>query len=282
LEPGARALVDAILDASEVERAASDDLPEVLRDPPWLRGDKPAKKKKPKKLAIEPLPVREGMVWREGEREKWAASAPRGHLTQVSPRNDDGWRALRGPYMAHNGALFCLIAPEHIARAEVSKLRPSKPLARNQAPFMRALVARLELDAQDAALAFAQASPKDGGELLLPFGTLAAADHIARRAKKREAPALRWLARHAERSALSFIPRALAGDSCAAHALSLLARSQPATLDRVAARYGEEAAGALAPLLMTSELDGLPRKLPALPALWSPAAMPAPILRDRK
>ncbi|MEM9187704.1 MAG: DUF4132 domain-containing protein [Myxococcota bacterium] len=281
----ARDRVESAIAGAAQPKASLDELPEVLASPPWTR-PKP-KKKKPKALTLEPLPVETAMAWRPDEREAWAKQrggwSPAVFSEQdfLALKTTDDWAAL-GKKRAKGFQSYGATSVEQVAR---------KWGRRAAEGAMRSLVARFELGALDFAISFAYESPKDGYAHLGPFVGPEVANAVAfglSKHKSAKAASEKWLRRHPEAAAKVFIPQALGADRGVAGRACLALRylyegDHRPIVEAVAERYGPSVPAATAALFGGDELMRLPRKLPAFPAFWAAEAMIAPtLLASRK
>jgi len=281
-----------------VAEAPQEALPEVLRAPPWTTGRRPpAPARLARDLAVLEAPVVED--WRGDERARWQhVEALPAHLQTLG--DERAWRDaaqrrldLLGESRERLGGLgadawelrwFLLHAPRPVAAWVARRWEPSGRW--NEAALLRGAVARLGADALPLVERCAAAKAW-GVEAALPLGAPSLAPAVAAglgKATVRDA-ARAWLRRHPEPAAIGLVPHAL-GRAAARrrHAIaalkSLLRRGHGALVRDVAARYGADAAEALAPLLDASPLDDFPARRPSLPRWFDPDALPSPELAD--
>ncbi|BBL76840.1 DUF4132 domain-containing protein [Methylomagnum ishizawai] len=297
------------------EEAAAAALPEVLRDPPWNRKDRP-----------KPLPVLdlaaprqvEALVWPEGLREQWLsavdekiarywrdkseaariewglAKLPLTDAAQARARAglplnpSDFDRAYSLEYTAyllklHSDALTIL--PPKVADAIWAGI-PAKLWHGWEPEVLRALFAQRGFAALPKLLEYIQARPGRGLDMALPFRTPRVAPlaaHAFRNLKQAKAPALAWLRLHPETALAALIPSALGKPGAAREDAwttlrGMAAEGFEAQIRRIAADYGTDAASAVDALLATDPLWSVPAKMPKPPAFFVPTAFRRPRL----
>ncbi len=271
MDAGALAALQKLAEASTTSAPADlASCPEVLQKPRWL-----AKKKAkgPKKVALEPLAHAPSMRWPEGVKEQFEATAT------PSPRksmNDDEWRkSIQGDYRIDG---ICH-APEAVALERMESWRPADSWYIE--PWIRAVVARFELDAIEVVRSYAANLPAYGLAVALPYDDDVLAPIAAdayRRLKSARATAREWLRLHAECAFVALLPAALGGNgkekTSALAAIGYLASEGfGPLLIEVGGRYGDDARKAAELLADADPLDQLPKKIPALPS-WATEAIP--------
>lgn len=290
------------------EEAAAAALPEVLRDPPWNRKDRP-----------KPLPVLdlaaprqvEALVWPEGLREQWLDPGDGGiarywrdksadardawglaqfQITEAgqararagSPLNPDdfGWA-----YLCESRAFVLPLLSPQVADAIWAGI-PAKVWQRWEPQVLQALFAQRGLEALPKLLEYIQARPGRGLDIALPFRTpqiAPLAAHAFRNLKQAKAPALAWLRLHPETALAALIPSALGKPGTAREDARTTLRGMPAEgfeaqIRRIAADHGADAASAVEALLQTDPLWSVPAKPPKPPGFFVPAAFRRPRL----
>lgn len=263
-EPGPTAVpAAASAPARTVAPAPEESVPGVLREPPWTR-----------RVVLEGLArdVAPALVWEPGEREEYAdlgstvgARAWSEVLRRPSWRWSEDWmelldrapRELVRPLLREGGAVL----PDHGWNRDA----------------LRGLLGRYGDDVLPYVVRVAVRYGSFASVLLPvegPAVALAFARWLARPPAVREV-ALTWLARHPDAAARDLVPVALSGpgeDRTAAGAA--LRRLAPEVVARAAAAYGPAAAQGVAALLHADPLDGLPERMPRVPAWLDPAGLP--------
>lgn len=304
-------LLDSFEDAQE---AAPEDLPDLLRDPPWQGRAAAALPC----LDLAPLQPVEEMVWPDGLKEAWAKC-------QVSSGYyESGWQwfqqknpasTLEGFYLdkldikdtAHAKVLaggrldagdfvekdqYCnntdilLLLPEVAALAVWDSHPASLWSAWGSSGALRTFFTRHGVACLPGLLAYAKARPVEGLGLALPFRSprlAALAAHALKSVKIAKQAAAQWLLAHAETAAIALIPQAFGTDPVprveAQTTLRWLAQNgHEALLHQAAARYGEAAAQAVGRLLATDPALIVPAKMPKLPRFFVAAAFRRPVL----
>ncbi|MEM9073668.1 MAG: hypothetical protein AAGE52_34580, partial [Myxococcota bacterium] len=274
-------LVAAAIAEANVPVATADALPAVLATPPWTRPKKKTKKRKA--LALETPDLTDALVWRPGEQAQWDARGGTWGLggfkakDVLALRTRADWDAL-AEKDAKRFASYGYQSPAQIAR---------KHLRRTVEDAMPKLVAEHGLKALEAALSFAEESPKAGCAMLAPYASPRAAEAIAlafAKHKSTKNACERWLRRHAELAATVLIPQALGKDRSkatrATRALAFLIGPRREVVLAVANSYGKDVPEALLALFAGDPLLKLPRKIPKLPDFWRAGAAEAPRLKS--
>jgi hypothetical protein len=305
-----RTRLEAVLAPTGVLMPEADveSLPEVLRDPPWLR----AKPKKAKAAPVEPVvaSTESAMAWDDGQREQWRAPY---HWSDWDDEDsdDDNRLALfddkRLKRALHRFG-FDNAGIERLTRGETavssdakSESRDSQALARMPATIagavwrsmpasnwsdyffcgFRNLLARDELVQLPALLKFAADRPAIGLALCMPFACseiapIAAAILRGGSGANRRL-AQRWLRKHAALAARTLVAQSQSSEakarSDAEFALRMLA-AQPdgtARLDAAIASLGDAGSAQLARVLTFDPLSLFPTRLPTLPEFWRPS-----------
>ncbi len=273
--------------------AAATDVPAVLANPPWER---PRPELRP--LALDPILVPLAHVVTEPELEAWAdyekwGIAAAEYRKQVKLSREEWARVIeegRSRSSIELSIMHC--APIDLARAAWEEKGPPGyyPNPYYGMSILSAILRRgvelvpglLTLVRRDPA--GVDRMPIDAiGKVLGAFDGTAIADawiDVGLSGKRVRAAAEAWARRHPKTMALAAIPKALAtAPSAGAVAfLRALASSHRATLDEAVALYasasGKDVAGSLAAVVGASPLDWLPPKLPKLPELVVPSALP--------
>lgn len=312
-----RARLESILKPSgalspEVDAAS---LPEVLRDPPWLR----AKPKKTKTAPAEPVAAiaESAMAWDAGQRAAWAK------LPSWSDWDDEDFTASDAPYapkrltwMLHRFG-FDDAGIAQLERGETAastnarhEARDPNPLAQMPATIagavwrslpaaswsdyfvggFRRLLARDELAQLPALVRFATERPALGLPLCMPFACSDIAPIAAlllrggSGANKRHAQ--RWLRKHLDVAARALVPQSQATEarlrSDAEFALRMLVAlpDGAARLRAAVAPLGDAGAAQLERVLSFDPLALFPARLPTLPDFWRPSLLARPRLAD--
>lgn len=290
------------------EEAAAAALPEVLRDPPWNRKDRP-----------KPLPVLdlaaprqvEALVWPEGLRERWLDPGDGGiarYLRDKSADARDTWGLAQfqindaaqarvraglplGPddfgwaYLWESRAFVLPLLSPKVTDAMWAGI-PAKVWQRWEPQVLQALFAQRGFEALPKLLEYIQARPGRGLDMALPFRTPQVAPlaaHAFRKLKQAKAAALAWLRLHPETALTALIPPALgkpgaAREDARTTLLGMAAEGFEAQIRRIAADYGADAASAVDALLATDPLWSVPAKMPKPPAFFVPTAFRRPRL----
>ncbi|MFC9996825.1 DUF4132 domain-containing protein [Nocardia sp. NPDC127526] len=271
--------------------AASDELPDFLRIPPWEWRQPSADSIVVPGLGT-PRPVT--LDWQEGERERWAtARYPYQDPNETEPADRD-WPAVIATALAnqHSDRRYKLIrtfcaAPTELLIPHLDVLQPehfwgsfsgmNRILARFGDPVVPLIVAAVQVD------------PADRAEVLAPLAGTEVTRLMARLLGGRRTAgiATTWFDRHIATAAPDLIAAALDKPARprkqAWAALHLLARrGHRDLLLATAAGYGSAAVAALEAELITDPLLLLPATIPALPSWLIPAALPPIVLRDNR
>ncbi|WP_239140262.1 DUF4132 domain-containing protein [Actinoplanes campanulatus] len=264
---------EAVLAASDTAKAAAEDVPDILLDPPWSR---PVERRP---IVVAGLTVAEParVVWAAGEREGWGDGswAARhggsrgwtGIVETLDSGGDPGW----------DGVFFFLQGPDELTRPRVAAWRPG--FSYDMEDWGPELLARFEADAVPALIDAARQVPRSGAPVLAPVAApevalLMAGWHARSRPVKRVAAA--WFARHSAFAAHALVPVAAGrpgparGDAEAA--LRLLPRDQVLA---AAGRHGPEAVASVEEILAVDPLTVLPKTMPVLPDWANPATLPS-------
>jgi predicted DNA-binding WGR domain protein len=264
--------------AGGAEDARADELPPVLRSPPWTQARKAAS---PVVLDKAPaIDLADKMSWASGEREEWKQ---REGYSASNDTDSDLMRLINDNKQARAAQLA--VCPEELA----VRLAPLTTLSHwNDEAWFFPIAARHELN---AVLFFEKRMEGDFRDVLpalLPYGVARFAPKVAEAlAEKRSLRALAraWLMRHPEHAVAGLLGAALGKlgrpRKLAEAALRTLAQAgQSAVVLEVAQRAGVK--DAVAALLTLDPLDLLPAKMPKLPGFADAAALPRPLLKARK
>ncbi|GII02798.1 DUF4132 domain-containing protein [Planobispora takensis] len=270
--------ISAISAAATAATAPPEALPEVLVSPPWTRRRTARKPVVVSGLVCADEPA---VVWAPGERDSWRSVGS--WWSEDYHRN---WRKIAADIAARRGhsgwhgevSLF-VAGPEELARPLIETWRPADLWGVSD--WIRAVVARFELDALPMAVDSARKNPGQVAPALLPFAgpeiAVLMAEWLAR-LKSVRATALAWLARHPDAAARALVPAALGKPGAARRQaeqalLALAAGGDRDAVARAAAGYGPAAEAAIADLLAVDPLDVLPAKIPAVPGWADPAIL---------
>ncbi|QFG20417.1 DUF4132 domain-containing protein [Actinomadura sp. WMMB 499] len=253
------------------------DLPEPLCGLPWDRPVRPVVR------GLAP-PGTSEIVWRDGERARWAAAADDLEPWEGEPNWDelvDVLRAGGDPVLEGRVAVH---GPDERVRPLLAAWEG--PPAWLDDAWTRAIVARFELDAYPAVRRAAKRSSWAHAGLLLPFLDSAVAELMCGwlTRGKRAAPAAReWGDRHGLAAVPFLAPPALGKPGAAR-------RNAEAMLRRIAARHGGDAVAAAVPAAaeeLRTVLAAHPaatrlHRRPDLPVWADPDALPRVLLRGRE
>lgn len=298
------------------QEAALDDLPDLLRSPPWTQAKRPAELPT---LALVPLQQGEAMVWPEGLQERWAAykvsvwreqqlqdkqkkdptlTLEKHYLRELSIKSSAHAKVLAGePLVAddivkqtyyYDNPDVLLLLPERAALAVWNSLPSHIWATWYGGEPLGALFARYGLACLPGLTAYASARPTDGLALALPFRSAKLAPiaaHVFKNLKKSKPAAMQWLQAHVETALAALIPQAFGKDRAprenAQATLRWLAQNgHEALLRKTAADYGNAAAQAVEQLLATDPRLIVPAKMPKLPVFFVPAAFRRPLLAN--
>jgi hypothetical protein len=287
-----RAGVEAV--SATIERlpeAGPDDVPALLREPPWTRKRKAAK---PVVVPDLPAPAEWTLEWEPGERADWT-EAEEGRFGRLW-RKHIPWKEYLRDYRAGrlnefdytNETRLFLAAPAEEIRPLLAGWRPERTWEAEE--WSKILAARFELDAVPVLCHLARTVPASGLPALLPYvgpeAAALAADALVRLKSVRPV-ARAWLRRHPEAAARLLVPAALGKPDAerrnAEVALRTLAADGHAGAVRAAAaEHGPTVAAAIETLLDTDPLDILPARMPVVGDWADPQLLPQVLLRGRK
>ncbi|HEY9841702.1 MAG TPA: DUF4132 domain-containing protein [Candidatus Obscuribacterales bacterium] len=309
LSPDQAALLASLQSAAPASQpvAGSEDLPELLRLPPWERVRPQAS---PALLELTPPAKRRQIEWRPEDENSGAPRLPSGatppvpvpaYALELSSEDEAAIAKFRHPvWRAHVYDLDKLspAAALHVFNACL-QLSPQMTYPPGPQPgfkgwdpdvssdcFMR-LLRRLGTDALPGMIALAWASPGQNFQHLTCVVSPRLAFTMAKGLELAKVRSLcwAWLNRHRQDTALGLIPIALSPQdphqTWAAQFLRRLGlQGWGETLRSAAANYGPAAAAALEQLLAADPLLDLPAKAPALPDFCQAALLSAPILHS--
>ncbi len=295
VSPAAAELLTQLTEQSKPrEEATADELPPVLRTPPWTTKVKVAP---PVVVKLSPLPLAEEIAWKPGEEAKrrsgptWLAERPErvaenlaiihGQSATTAGPNERSWNMQNAVVFTYLPKADFLALPDTI---ELSRFNWS------YYDVIGTLIARHGLDVLDFALRASEVETVGAVEALVRVRSPRVAPLMAdayARLKKARPTALEWLLAFPEAAAAGLIPLALGQPgktrTSAEVALRLLSqRGARAVIEDVAKRYGAEAENGTRAVLDFDPLLTFPAKLPKLPAFWNAGAFTRPLLRDRK
>ncbi|GAA2070659.1 hypothetical protein [Actinomadura alba] len=282
----ARTVIEAVQRA-RVADASADALPRLLVEPPWTQK---RKAHKPLVMPGDPAGVERALRWTPGEREEWARADGRGYVASADRSELERDLAAFQKRPSNQYVAFKLFnhGPEDLVRPLLADWRPRSWWFAVE--WMKALVARYELEALPHALEAARTQPASQGSVLLPFLDAEVAALMAgwlARLKSARTIAIAWFDRHGVDAARLLFPAALGKLSKerrqAEGALRLIAAKAGAerivAAAAAAAANGEAAAGAIEALLATDPLDILPARPPKAADWLEPGLMPQVLLR---
>lgn len=296
LGPAAIAVLDALaLDAAPKVEAAPEELPPVLRAPPWKEK---RKTQAPKELSLVVPSWDEKIAWRAGERVKRGKETERGmtpvkekvgdHLAAIEKTNADGLATTKPSYARQNASIF-LRLPEK----ELLAVLPEAKLEHfgwNYYDVADALVARYELAVLEPLLRFAEREPSHVVRAVERVDSPRVAPLMAEafyRLKTFRDVAGDWLAAFPGAATVGLLPLAVGKEkrprAIAENALRFSAsRGHRDAMLAAANACGDGAHDALAEILDFDPLHALPAKIPNLPGWWSAGAFSRPLLRGRE
>ncbi len=306
VEPAVAARFRAVLAALNCAEASPEQLPELLREPPWLRKARPAALPV---LAVDTLPLPDVLTWTEAERAQaqkveippWVRNRKGGvdGFPADLGLTPEGARRVRAGEPLQEGDLDSG-EQRYPVPASILVCPPAARLALwNSYParrwntwddnwrVIRALLAEYGIAALPGTVAYARAFPLESlpqlgwidSPQLVPIAL-----HGLRNLKKAREPAGSWLRRHAHTAItvalpIAFQPDANAVRDDARHGLRwLCAQGFEAQAQAIAQTYGPDMAAALDALRAQDPLLVLPARMPRLPGFFSPGAFRRPML----
>lgn len=296
----------AVLAALNAAEAAPEQLPDLLREPPWLRKARPAALPA---LAVEALPLPDRLTWTEAERQQalkvdlppWVRNRKGGvdGFPADLGLTPEGARRLRAGEPLQTGDLdsgeqryplpACVLVCPPAARLALWNSYPARRWNTwdDNWRIIRALLAEYGTAALPGAVSYARAFPLDSlaqmqwidSPQLVPVAL-----HGLRQLKKAREPAGAWLRRHADTAITVALPLAFQAEAGATrddarHGLRwLCAQGFDAQAQAVAQAYGADMVAALEALRAQDPLLVLPARMPKLPGFYSPGAFRRPVL----
>lgn len=298
------------------EEASVEDLPALLREPPW----KQAEKLSPlPTLTLEPLEQADELLWPEGMQARWGCfqkpawkemqfqkalqkypnlTAETYYLDELGIKTSAHSKVLEGKLVDptdivkkeyyYNHVEILLLLPDAAAIAVWNSLPIGMWATWDMEGALGAMFARHGLSCLPGLVNYASARAEDGLAVALPFRSAKLAPiaaHALKNLKKAKANAILWLKSHPETAITALIPPAFGKDRVprenAQAALRWLAQNgYLESLHETARRYGDETAQAAEQLLSTDPVQIVPAKMPKLPAFFVPAAFRRPVLHS--
>ncbi|TDD77738.1 DUF4132 domain-containing protein [Actinomadura darangshiensis] len=263
------------------------DLPKALLDPPWKRKPAAAPSSEDEPILVPGLtaPDDRAILWEPGERERWAEVRPYGSW------RDGEWEEaaekFRDGRMSYEPtrAGFLAQAPEHLARPLLAGWEPHVTWDFDHS--LQPIVARFETDAWDVAFRLAKQNAFGTGPILRPFLSADVARLFADwlyRLTSAQKIAHTWFGRHGLAAVPYLVPDAL-GKRVGPRRNAIKAlRTIEGDVVGAARVHGDEAADAVAKLLVAAPPDNAPVqppiRPPSLPTWLDVDALPRPALRD--
>ncbi|SHL98240.1 DUF4132 domain-containing protein [Rhizobacter sp. OV335] len=310
LGAGERERFQALLDALQSAEASPEQLPPLLREPPWLR------KARAEDLPTLDITVRatpDRLVWTAAERTRHAAHqvnpwrskqapSPTAYaLTEMQVTPEGQARVMAGqPLLPDNFKItknyfygqtpeVVLLFPDTAALALWSSY-PSKywySFSDNSAPI-RAILARHGEAAVPGFVGYVQSYPESGLPIAIDVDSaqlVPIALHALRNLKKAKAPAMAWLRAHVDTALAQALPLAFGRDRTQRENAQfglrwLVANGFEARTREIAGSYGTPMQHALQALLDADPLLVLPARMPKLPVFFVAPALRRPLLRD--
>ena len=309
LGAGERERFQALLASLQRAEASPDQLPPLLREPPWLRK---ARASELPTLDIVPPALQDRIVWTPEEKARYAMHAinPWRLQQQPSPQayalnnmrigSEGGARVMAGlPLQADDIELtqryyygespeVVLLFPEAAALALWSSYPAKYWYTYGDADgIIKAIVAKLGDAALPGLAAYVQANPESGLGVALAVDSprfVPTALHALRNLKKAKAAAMAWLRAHARTALTVALPQAFGKDRTlrdnAQFGIRWLAANGFETQAREAAQaFGPEVLQALQALLEADPLLVLPTRMPKLPVFFVAPSFRRPVLR---
>lgn len=324
-KPDALATATAALDTSLADSFAAllanlsrvdapvEQLPELLKNPPWVSKVRPQELPT---LVIEQIAVQAKLCWSPAEIEKWKAYEPnlwfvnkmkeavnKGQskesflLGELSIKADAHERVLRGEslnaddiiqksYNYHS--LECLLElPEAMGLTVWSSYPPHHWYSYYTAS-VKTLLARLGEAAIPGFERYCQTYPLVGLSIAKGVdcvGVATVAMHALRNLKKGKDNAIAWIRAHPRTIVIAALHQAFGKDKAmrdnAQFTIRWMLRNDFESLvGTVANEYGDEMLGALAALKAADPLNVLPGKMPKLPSFFVPASFRRPEIKS--
>lgn len=314
LGAGERERFQALLDALQSAEASPEQLPPLLREPPWLRKARAAD------LPTLDIPARatpDRVEWAADERARHAAlqvnpgyakqlPSPTAHAMnemQITPEGQARVMAGRPllpedvkitkQYFYGQAPGILLLFPDAAALALWNSY-PSKhwySYSDTSAPI-RAILARHGEAAVPGFVGYVQSDPEAGLPIAIDVDSaqlVPVALHALRNLKKAKAPAMAWLRAHVDTALAQALPLAFGRDRTQRENAQfglrwLVANGFEARAREIAASYdttdGTPMQQALQALLDADPLLVLPARMPKLPVFFVAPALRRPLLRD--
>lgn len=283
------------------EEANADQLPPVLRDPPWLARERP---KALPAFEIATLPTPPVLAWDAAQLARARTFRPNVHWMRKDFAENFGLtpagvqRVQQGQWLQESDlalSRYTFVVPDMLfgvpepARLAMWNSYPAEKFGSwsDNVVAIRALLHAYQFDALPGLLAYMKAFPDRAPELAAMVDSPALVDmqiHAMRFSKKHREPAARWVLRFANTVLHKAMPQAFHPEHSALrdnarHALRWLSEKGHAQAAReVAAHYGGLMPEALEALLAMDPLHMLPGKMPKLPSFYVAAAMRRPEL----
>ena len=307
VDEAGRAVLDGLRKRAEIDDAPLDAVPDVLRDPPWL---KPRVARAPPVVELAPYAAPPELAWPPGVEARWRACCnddPTKHLPWIARHAENiapaewvlkqynlpaAWLARldagEAPAFEDQSRACCailllLLLPQTAGATLWSWSDPGHWY--DYEGTSPGVVARYGLAFLPGLLRYVQKETEEGLALALPFRAPAFAPVAAaalRNSRKARSVAQAWLGAHAAVACAALLPVALRDDAAgldAQFALRWLARTgRTAELDDGAARHGDAGRAVLAHVLAFDALSLFPARLPKLPGFWTPRSFARPQL----
>ncbi|WP_374564055.1 DUF4132 domain-containing protein [Ideonella sp.] len=310
LAAGERERFEALLESLRTAEASPEQLPPLLREPPWLRK---ARASELPTLDVAPRATPDRIEWTPEVKAKHAAyqvnawrlkraANPTEHaLTEMHVTPAGRARVMAGQwlqaddvqltksYYSGESPEIVLIFPDpaglalwnsYPAKYWYSYVDPAAPVA--------AILARHGEAALPGLVAFAQSNAESGLAIALTVDSaqlVPTALHALRNLKKAKAVAMAWLRAHADTALTAALPLAFGKDKTQRDNAQfgvrwLVANGFEERAHDVAAAYGAEMSQALQALLDADPLLVLPARMPKLPVFFVAPSFRRPLLRD--
>jgi predicted DNA-binding WGR domain protein len=309
LDAGPRERLQGLLDALRVEDAPADNLPPLLREPPWLRKER-ATELPTLAVAIQATPDRfdwsaqdnaryaaqEARPYRRNASDPIAAAFDRLHILPAGRERVLAGQPLRAEDVNIGDRYFYGESPDSVlllpdaAMVALWNSYPAKHWTSysDNTAEVRAILARGGAAALPGLAAYAQAHSEDGLSIALPVDSaclVPTALHALRNLKKAKAVAIAWIRAHVATTLAAALPLAFGGARAARDDAQfalrwLVANGFEAPARGAAATYGPEMSSALDALLNADPLLVLPTRMPKLPGFFVAPSMRRPQLRD--
>lgn len=310
LAPGERERFEALLALLRTAEASPEQLPPLLREPPWLR-----------KARASELPTLDVALRTTLERIEWTPEVKAKHAAyQVNP-----WRLQRASNPTDHALTEMQITPAGRARVmagqwlQTDDIKLTKSYYYGESPeivlifpdaaglalwnsypakywkyyydpgdSIAAILARHGEAALPGLVAYVQSNAESGLAIAMPVDSVQlvpTALHALRNLKKAKAVAIAWLRAHAATALTAALPLAFGKDKTQRDNAQfgvrwLVANGFEAQARDAAAAYGPEMSQALQALLDADPLLVLPARMPKLPVFFVAPSFRRPLLRD--